>query len=375
MKKKVIIGLSGGVDSAVAAYKLIEDGYDVHAIYMQNWDNATNQDVLGNPYADADVCEQETDFMDASLVAKQLNIPIDRVDFIDEYWDHVFKHFLDAYEKNRTPNPDILCNNEIKFKAFLHHAMTLGADYIAMGHYARNEKIDGVMHLKRGLDSNKDQSYFLAQLTSEQLEHALFPVGEIDKPEVRKIALKLNLAVAEKKDSTGICFIGERHFSQFLNNYLPAKPGLMKRVSGETVGFHTGLMHYTIGQRKGLQIGGRKDVDSAWYVVGKSLEDMTLYVEPDSEHIMLYSDEAVIEDVIFRGVKKNGRYTAKFRYRQEDQNIELMFLENNTARVFYPHGVKAVTPGQLCAIYDGDICLGAGFIQTVYYKGNKRIYA
>jgi len=219
MKKKVIIGLSGGVDSAVAAYKLIQEGYDVHAIYMQNWDNATNQDVLGNPFAFEEVCEQERDYQDAEKVAKQLGITIERVDFIEDYWDRVFKHFLSEYEKNRTPNPDILCNNEIKFKAFLDLAMSRGADYIAMGHYARNERIDGVMHLKRGLDPNKDQSYFLAQLTSDQLTHALFPIGDIEKTEVRKVAKALDLVVAEKKDSTGICFIWERHFNQFLNNY------------------------------------------------------------------------------------------------------------------------------------------------------------
>lgn len=375
MKKKVIIGLSGGVDSAVAAYELINQGYDVHAIYMQNWDNATNQDVLGNPYADAEVCEQERDFQDAQKVAESLGIKIERVDFIEDYWDRVFAHFLSEYEKNRTPNPDILCNNEIKFKAFLDLAMSRGADYIAMGHYARNEIIDGVMHLKRGLDASKDQSYFLAQLTSKQLENALFPIGNIEKKDVRKIAKSLDLNVADKKDSTGICFIGERHFNQFLDNYLPAKPGLMKRMNGEVVGFHTGLMHYTIGQRKGLQIGGMKDIHSAWYVVGKSLKDLTLYVEPDSDHIMLYSTEAHIEDVIWRGPKKDGNYTAKFRYRQEDQQVVVTFTSDTTFKVTYPQGVKAVTPGQLCAIYDGEICLGAGFIKDVFYQGQKRIYA
>jgi tRNA-specific 2-thiouridylase len=375
MKKKVIIGLSGGVDSAVAAHELLKQGYDVHAIYMQNWDNATNQDVLGNPYADAEVCEQERDFQDASKVAASLGIPIERVDFIDDYWDRVFAHFLSEYEKNRTPNPDILCNNEIKFKAFLDLAMSRGADFIAMGHYARNEMIDGVMHLKRGLDASKDQSYFLAQLTSKQLEHALFPIGEIEKKEVRGIAKSLQLNVADKKDSTGICFIGERHFNQFLDNYLPAKPGLMKRMNGDVVGFHTGLMHYTIGQRKGLNIGGMKDIDSAWYVVGKSLSDLTLYVEPDRDHIMLYSTEAHIEDVIWRGPKKDGAYTAKFRYRQDDQEVTIRFTSDTTCIVTYPQGVKAVTPGQLCAIYQGEICLGAGFIKDVYYQGQKRIYA
>lgn len=374
MKKKVIIGLSGGVDSAVAAYLLKEEGYDVHAIFMQNWDNATNHDVLGNPFKDADVCEQERDFQDAQIVADMLDIPLERVDFIDEYWDRVFKHFLSEYEKNRTPNPDILCNNEIKFKAFLDLAMTKGADFIAMGHYARKVYKDGVYHLARGLDQNKDQSYFLAQLTSDQLEHALFPIGELDKKDVRDIANTLALNVANKKDSTGICFIGERHFNEFLNNYLPAKKGPMKRYDGTYIGEHTGLMHYTIGQRKGLHIGGMKDIVGPWYVVGKSLDDVTLYVEPDSNHILLYSDEAIVEDVIWRGPKKDGQYTAKFRYRQEDHDVKVVFKEEYMI-VAYPQGVKAVTPGQLCAIYDGELCIGAGFIKEAYYQGEKRPYA
>ena len=374
MKKKVIIGLSGGVDSAVAAYILKEQGYDVHAIFMQNWDNATNHDVLGNPFKDADVCEQERDFQDAQIVADILDIPLERVDFIDEYWDRVFKHFLSEYEKNRTPNPDILCNNEIKFKAFLELALTKGADYIAMGHYARKVYKDGVYHLARGLDQNKDQSYFLAQLTSRQLEHALFPIGELDKKEVRRIANELALNVANKKDSTGICFIGERHFNEFLNNYLPAKKGPMKRFDGTYIGEHTGLMHYTIGQRKGLNIGGMKDISGPWYVVGKSLDDLTLFVEPDSDHELLYSDQAIIEDVVWRGLKKDGQYTAKFRYRQDDNLVHVTFEDKHMV-VTYPQGVKAVTPGQLCAIYDGELCVGAGFIKEAYYQGEKRPYA
>lgn len=375
MSKKVIIGLSGGVDSAVAAYLLKKDGYDVHAIFMQNWDNATNHDVLGNPYKDQDVCEQEQDYQDAVEVARILDIPIDRVDFIHEYWDRVFTHFLSEYEKNRTPNPDILCNNEIKFKAFLEHALSLGADFVAMGHYAQKVKIDGIHHLKRGYDDNKDQTYFLAQLTSVQLEKALFPIGHLQKREVRDIALKLNLNVAEKKDSTGICFIGERHFSAFLNNYLPAKKGSMKRLDGSYIGEHTGLMHYTIGQRKGLNIGGIQGIVGPWFVVGKSLVDRTLYVEPDGDHDMLYSDEAIIEDVILRGDFKDGNYSAKFRHRQEDHDIFLEKLDEATYKVIYPQGIKAVTPGQLCAIYQGALCIGGGFIRSVYKKGILCPYA
>jgi tRNA-specific 2-thiouridylase len=375
MSKKVIIGLSGGVDSAVAAYLLKKDGYDVHAIFMQNWDNATNHDVLGNPYKDQDVCEQEQDYQDAVEVARILDIPIDRVDFIHEYWDRVFTHFLSEYEKNRTPNPDILCNNEIKFKAFLNHALSLGADFIAMGHYAQKVLINGIYHLKRGFDENKDQTYFLAQLTSTQLEKALFPIGHLNKKEVRAIALELNLNVAEKKDSTGICFIGERHFSAFLNNYLPAKKGPMKQLDGTFIGEHTGLMHYTIGQRKGLNIGGIQGIVGPWFVVGKSLIDRTLYVEPNGDHDMLYSDEAFIEDVILRGHIEKGNYTAKFRYRQEDHHISLEKIDEKTYRVTYPQGIKAVTPGQLCAIYQGSVCIGGGFIQSVYKKGILCPYA
>jgi tRNA-uridine 2-sulfurtransferase len=374
MKEKVIIGLSGGVDSAVAAYLLKEQGYDVHAIYMQNWDNATNQDVLGNPYKNADICEQERDYLDAKSVAETLGISFERVDFIDEYWDRVFQHFLSEYEKNRTPNPDILCNNEIKFKAFLNLAMSRGADYIAMGHYAQKVLIDGVYHLKRGLDHNKDQSYFLAQLTSNQLEKALFPIGHLQKKEVRAIAETMNLSVAKKKDSTGICFIGERHFSQFLTNYLPAKEGLMKRVDGTVVGEHVGLMHYTIGQRKGLNLGGMKGIEGAWYVVGKSLKDQVLYVEPDLHHPWLTSDQAILTDVIFRGEKTNRHYTAKFRYRQQDHDVLITWLSPTSVNVSYPQGVEAVTPGQLCAIYDGLVCVGAGFIDQVYFQGTLRPY-
>jgi len=375
MKEKVIVGLSGGVDSAVAAYLLKKKGYDVHAVFMQNWDNATNNDILGNPFLKSEKCEQEIDYSDAKKVAKKLGVSIEKVDFIEEYWDRVFKYFLSEYKKNRTPNPDILCNNEIKFKAFLDFAMSKGAKYIATGHYANKVKLNDIWHIKRGVDSTKDQSYFLSQIKSEQIKKTIFPLGEISKLEVRRIAKDLGLDVAEKKDSTGICFIGERNFSSFLKNYLPAKKGPMKRLDGTYIKEHNGLMFYTIGQRKGLEIGGVQNVTDPWYVVGKSLVDNTLYVEPNSNHINLYSDKCILKDVIWRGKRENGDYTAKFRYRQKDSNIKITFLENNNVLVEYPQKVKAVTPGQLCAIYQNDICLGAGFINEVYYEEKLREYA
>ncbi|HHT55514.1 MAG TPA: tRNA 2-thiouridine(34) synthase MnmA, partial [Acholeplasma sp.] len=243
--KKVIIGLSGGVDSSVAAYLLKEQGYNVEAIFMRNWDSTLNQDFKGNPTAFNEVCEQELDYQDALRVATQLNIKLHRVDFIKEYWDEVFTYFLDEYKKNRTPNPDILCNNEIKFKAFIKHAQELDFDYIAMGHYASIDHSNDEPVLLRAKDSNKDQTYFLSQLETKQLKNVLFPLGKLTKQEVREIAIRENLATATKKDSTGICFIGERNFSDFLSNYLPAKKGDMRKLDGTFIKEHYGLMNYT----------------------------------------------------------------------------------------------------------------------------------
>lgn len=374
-KEKVIIGLSGGVDSSVAAYLLLQDGYDVEAVFMRNWDSATNLDYKGNPTAFDEVCEQEKDYQDAVKVANKLGITLHRVDFIEDYWDRVFTYFLDEYKKNRTPNPDVLCNNEIKFKAFIDYVEKFDPDYIAMGHYAQVDLRGDTPKLLRGHDNNKDQTYFLSQLRSDQLKHVKFPIGHLNKKEVREIAKREGLATADKKDSTGICFIGERHFSDFLSNYLPAQPGDMKTLDGKVIKKHRGLMNYTIGQRKGLGIGGTKDTQAAWFVVGKDLKTNTLYVEPDGNHPHLYSDEAIITEVIWRGPKIDGDMTAKFRYRQPDQKVNITWLDDQTIRVVYPQGIKAVTPGQVCAFYQNEVCLGAGFIDQVFMDKKLRQYS
>ncbi len=375
MKKKVIIGLSGGVDSSVALVLLLEQGYDVEAVFMRNWDSATNRDLKGNPTLTDEQCEQEKDYRDALSVAKMFGVTLHRVDFIEDYWDRVFTYFLDEYKKNRTPNPDVLCNNEIKFKAFIDYATKhFRYDQIAMGHYARTEMIDGNPALIRAADENKDQTYFLSQLRSEQLENVLFPIGHLTKKQVRKIAHDKGIPTAKKKDSTGICFIGERHFSAFLSNYLPAQPGPVKRLDGTYIKEHAGLMNYTIGQRKGLGIGGTTETTEPWYVVGKDLKTNTLYVEPKFEHPYLYSDEAIITEVVWRGRPLAGPMTAKFRYRQKDHDVIVEWLDDKTIRLRYPQKVRAVTPGQICAFYQGKVCLGAGFIDTVYFEKQQRLY-
>ncbi len=373
--KKVIIGLSGGVDSSVAAYLLLKDGYDVEAVFMRNWDSATNLDYKGNPTRFDEVCEQEKDYQDALAVAEKLNIKLHKVDFIDDYWDRVFTYFLDEYKKNRTPNPDVLCNNEIKFKAFVDYVQKFDADYIAMGHYAQVDLSGSHPKLIRALDQNKDQTYFLSQLREDQLKNVIFPIGHLDKSEVRKIALEQDLATAKKKDSTGICFIGERHFNEFLSNYLPAQPGDMKKLDGTYMKKHMGLMNYTIGQRKGLGIGGTKEDSGAWYVVGKDLNTNTLYIEPDFDHPHLYSDEAIITDVVWRGKKITGKLTAKFRYRQKDHDVSITWIDEKTIRVTYPQKVRAVTPGQVCAFYQNEVCVGSGFISEVFMDKKKRLYS
>lgn len=375
--KTVVVGLSGGVDSSVACALLKEQGYRVIGLFMRNWDSTTNNDVLGNPDIDDDICPQEVDFQDAQKVADKLGIELHRVDFIKEYWDNVFTYFLDEYKKGRTPNPDILCNKYIKFDAFIEHSKKFNPDFIAMGHYARVTHDGDVHQMLRGIDDNKDQSYFLSQLTSEQLSTILFPVGELNKQEVRDIAHKYDLATKDKKDSTGICFIGERDFNKFLSNYLPSKQGNMVTEEGEVVAKHAGLMYYTIGQRKGLGIGGSKKFgNEPWFVIGKDLDKNELIVGQGFHHPTLYSDECLVDDVNLINMKEfDGelKCTAKFRYRQKDNDVTISFKGDELV-VKYPQGVRAVTPGQACVFYQGDICLGGGFIKAVYKDGKQRIY-
>lgn len=370
-KAKVIVGLSGGVDSAVAVIKLLEQGYDVEGMFMRNWDSSINNDIMGNPHVNDPVCPQEEDYMDAVKTAEALNIKLHRVDFVQEYWDKVFTYFLNEYQQNRTPNPDILCNSEIKFKAFLEKAFEYGADYIAMGHYARSIHTPKVQ-LLRGVDSNKDQSYFLCQLTKEQISKALFPIGHLYKKEVRKIAGDYNLPIAEKKDSTGVCFIGERHFKEFLQNYLPAKKGNIETLAGEIVGTHDGIMYYTIGQRKGIGLGGAGE---PYFVLGKDTSRNVLLVGRGANQEYLYSNRATITDVNWlEDCKSDRQCTVKFRYRSKDINANITWLDSSTIEVNYPEKAKAVTPGQAAVFYDSDVVLGGGTIDQVYMNQDQRQY-
>lgn len=363
---KVIIGMSGGVDSSVAAILLQKQGYEVEGLFMRNWDSSINNDILGNPNLNNNICPQEQDYNDAIEVCKKLNIPLHRIDFVKEYWDYVFEYFLSELKKGRTPNPDIMCNKYIKFDYFAKEAKRLGADYIATGHYAKME--DG--YLKKAKDSNKDQTYFLCELSKEQLSNVLFPLGDIEKSEVRKIALEYGLVTARKKDSTGICFIGERHFKEFLSNYLPSTPGdIIDIETNKKVGTHNGLMYYTIGQRKGLDIGGNKE---RLFVVGKNLEKNILYVSLNGNNEYLISTSCIVEDVNFNCELRPSKCTAKFRYRAEEYDISVEYLDDGNLLVRYD-GIKAVTPGQACVLYYEDKCIGGGLIKEVR-KNDKKLW-
>ncbi|WP_226667268.1 tRNA 2-thiouridine(34) synthase MnmA [Metabacillus litoralis] len=359
---RVVVGMSGGVDSSVAALRLKEQGYEVIGIFMKNWDDTDENGV----------CTATEDYNDVIEVCNQIGIPYYAVNFEKQYWEKVFTYFLDEYKAGRTPNPDVMCNKEIKFKAFLEHAMSLGADYLATGHYARVEFRDGEYKMLRGIDDNKDQTYFLNQLGQEQLSKVMFPIGDIEKPLVREMAKKANLATATKKDSTGICFIGERNFKEFLSGYLPAQPGIMQTLDGEVKGKHDGLMYYTIGQRHGLGIGGSGD---PWFAIGKDLEKNVLYVDQGFHNELLYSDSIIATDISWVSDSPNTELscTAKFRYRQEDNEVTVKMIDDHTAKVLFKKPIRAVTPGQAVVFYDGEICLGGGTIDEVY-KDDKKLW-
>ena len=376
---RVMLGLSGGVDSAVAAYLLKEQGYEVICCFMRNWDSMANNDVLGNPTVDDNMCPQEKDYQDACKVAESLGLPMMRIDFVKEYWDNVFTYFLNEYEKGRTPNPDIFCNKYIKFNAFYNFAKKNNCDMIAMGHYAKRVDKDGKTYLYKAKDLNKDQTYFLSQISLNQLKSCLFPLGDITKDKVREIAHKLNLiSVEDKKDSTGICFIGERNFKQFLQNYIPAKKGnIVDIATNRVLGIHDGVMYYTLGQRKGLGIGGIKgEVAKGWFVCKKDVKNNILYVASGKEDEHLFSDTCIVNEInLFNGkIEDNTHIYAKFRYRQKDLGVTLFNNEDGTITLKFDDYYKAVTPGQACVLYDGDICLGGGIIDKVYYKGKLKNY-
>lgn len=355
--KKVIVGMSGGVDSSVSALLLKEQGYRVEGLFMKNWEEDD-----GTEY-----CTAKEDFADAQAVADKLGIVLHGANFAAEYWDNVFEHFLDEYRAGRTPNPDILCNREIKFKAFLDYALMLGADFIATGHYTRRTEIDGRAALLKGLDGNKDQSYFLHAVGHQELQKTLFPVGEIEKPKVRELALTHELPTAKKKDSTGICFIGERRFKDFLQQYLPAQPGDIYSVNGELLGRHQGLMYHTLGQRQGLGIGGLANHSEApWYVVEKDLENNVLLVAQGNSHASLFSRSLATGDVYWvAGDAPTLPLTchAKVRYRQPDQACTVSATAEGY-QVIFTEPQRAVTPGQSVVFYSGELCLGGGVIQS-----------
>ncbi len=355
--RKVIVGMSGGVDSSVAALLLKQQGYRVEGLFMKNWEEDD-----GTEY-----CTAKADFADAQAVADSLGIRLHGANFAAEYWDNVFEHFLAEYRAGRTPNPDILCNREIKFKAFLEYALMLDADYIATGHYTRLGSADGTSTLLKGLDQNKDQSYFLHAVGHTELAKTLFPVGAIEKPRVRELALEHGLATAKKKDSTGICFIGERRFKDFLQQYLPAQPGEIHCLEGEVLGQHQGLMYHTIGQRQGLGIGGlAQHTEAPWYVVEKDLTNNVLLVAQGNKHPALFKSRLYCHEIFWISGSMPRlplRCTAKVRYRQPDQSCLVSHTQSQGYTVQFDTPQRAITPGQSVVFYQSDLCLGGGVIE------------
>lgn len=357
MKKTVVVGMSGGVDSSVAALLLKEQGYNVIGLFMKNWEEE-----------EGGVCTAEDDYSDVRRVANLLEIPYYSVNFSKEYWNNVFEHFLEEYKKGRTPNPDVLCNSEIKFGSFKEYAKKLGADYIATGHYCGVLHKEGRSYLLKAKDQNKDQTYFLNQITEEQLHDVIFPLQDLEKKEVRRIAIENGLATAEKKDSTGICFIGERKFREFLMTYLPAQEGEIRTLDGKVIGKHLGLMYYTIGQRRGLNLGGIKGEEGRWFVISKDLKNNILYVSHGSEEA-LYSKGLYTNSINFISDKINeDRFecTAKFRYRQEEQEVIVKKLEN-CYHIIFKERQRAITEGQYVVLYKDNVCLGGGVIEKAEF--------
>ena len=356
MSEKIIVGLSGGVDSSVAALLLHEKGYDVECIFMKNWEDD-----------DGEICSSAEDYNDALQVCEILGLPLHSVNFSHEYWDKVFAYFLTEYKAGRTPNPDVLCNREIKFKAFLDYALQLGVSKIATGHYANVKETPSGFQLLKGIDRNKDQSYFLYMLSKKPLSKSTFPIGKIKKQEVRKLAKKAGLPIAEKKDSTGICFIGERNFRQFIERYLPEQPGDIVSNEGKKVGTHNGLMYYTIGQRKGLGIGGGHGKSNLpWYVIEKVMDKNIIIVCQGNDHPLLYSNIITASQLhwISGAAPDEGKQlAAKIRYRQKDKICRIEPVNGDSAIIYFEEPVFAAAPGQSVVLYDGEICLGGGIIE------------
>lgn len=366
--KTVVVGMSGGVDSSVAAAILKEQGYNVIGIFMKNWDE---KDENGQ-------CSAAKDYEDVIDVCNKLEIPYYSVEFVKEYWDNVFSHFLEEYKQGYTPNPDVLCNREIKFKAFLDKAMELGADYLATGHYCQNLLRDGKRHLVKGVDQGKDQTYFLYTMKDYILDKVLFPIGHLQKSEVREIAEQYDLSTKAKKDSTGICFIGERNFREFISQYIESQKGEFRHLDGSYVADHMGCCFYTLGQRKGLGLGGPGE---PWFVVGKDIENNIVYVERGGDHPALYCDDLTANEISW--VEKDFspqlpfECMAKVRYRQEDQRCIIERIENGVLYVRFLEAQRAVTPRQSIVFYDGDCCLGGAMIISPglsHYEKSKASY-